>query len=86
VLNSIFKNGARPPMLNVLNKIDRLQTSEDRQRLEEACQTIPNVVVISARERMGIEELKGQIARCLLEGAAASISGDGCLQREQQRF
>jgi len=86
VLNSIFKNGARPPMLNVLNKIDRLQTLEDRQRLEEACQTIPNVVVISARERMGIEELKGQIARCLLVGAAASISGDGCLQCEQQRF
>lgn len=66
VLNTIFKNGTRPPMLNVLNKVDRLQTLEDHQRLEEACQMIPNVVVISAKERLGIEELKGRIAEWLV--------------------
>ncbi len=69
VLNTIFKNGTRPPLLNVLNKVDRLQTLEDRQRLEEAVATIPNPVVISARERVGIEELKGQIAQ-MLQGEA----------------
>lgn len=86
VLNTIFKNGTRPPMLNALNKVDRLQTVEDRQRLAEACQTIPNAVVISAQERIGLEELKAQIAHCLSWGAEASVSGDGSLQREQQRF
>lgn len=70
VLNTIFKNGTRPPILNVLNKVDRLQTLEDRQRLEEAVATLPNAVVISARERVGIEELKGAIAQ-MLQGEAS---------------
>ena len=65
VLNTIFKDGTRPPMLNVLNKVDKLHTIEDRQRLEEACQTIPNAVVISAQERIGLEELKGRIEQAL---------------------
>ncbi|MCL6642210.1 MAG: GTPase HflX [Candidatus Bipolaricaulota bacterium] len=70
VLNNIFKNGDRPPMLNVLNKVDRLQTPEDYQRLEEARQTIPHSVVLSARDRVGIEELKGHIPEHLPTGAA----------------
>jgi GTP-binding protein HflX len=65
VLNTVFKDGARPPLLNVLNKIDKLETLEDRQRLEEAYQTIPNALAISARERIGIEELKERIAQAL---------------------
>ncbi len=65
VLHTIFKDGARPPLLNVLNKIDRLQTPEDHQRLAEACQTIPNAIAISAQERIGLEALKEQIARSL---------------------
>jgi len=68
VLNTIFKNGDRPPMLNVLNKADRLQTLEDHQRLEEARQTIPHSVVISARDRVGIEALKERIAEHLSAG------------------
>jgi GTP-binding protein HflX len=68
VLNTIFKNGDRPPMLNVLNKADRLQTLEDHQRLEEARQTIPHSVVISAREGIGIEALKERIAEHLSAG------------------
>jgi GTP-binding protein HflX len=68
VLNTIFKNGDRPPMLNVLNKADRLQTPEDHQRLEEARQTIPHSVVISAREGIGIEALKERIAEHLSAG------------------
>jgi GTP-binding protein HflX len=70
VLNTIFKNGDRPPMLNVLNKADRLQTPEDHQRLEEARQTIPHGVVISAREGIGIEDLKKRMAENLPTGAA----------------
>nr|BAL54236.1 GTP-binding protein HflX [uncultured Acetothermia bacterium]BAL60266.1 GTP-binding protein HflX [Candidatus Acetothermum autotrophicum] len=69
VLNSIFKNGARPPMLNVLNKVDKLHTLEDHQRLEEALSTLANSVVISAKERVGIEELKGRIGRMLTRAA-----------------
>jgi 50S ribosomal subunit-associated GTPase HflX len=55
-------------MLNVLNKADRLQTLEDHQRLEEARQTIPHSVVISARDRVGIEALKERIAEHLSAG------------------
>ncbi len=65
VLNTIFKNGDRPPMLNVLNKVDRVQTPEDHQRLAEARQTIPQSVVISARDGVGIEELQERIAEHL---------------------
>lgn len=65
VLNTIFKDGTRPPMLNVLNKIDKLHTLEDRGRLEEACQTIPNALAISAQEGIGIDELKARIAQAL---------------------
>lgn len=65
VLNTIFKDGTRPPMLNVLNKIDKLHTLEDRRRLEEACQTIPHALAISAQEGIGIDELKARIAQAL---------------------
>lgn len=63
VLNDIFKNGDRPSMINVLNKADKLQTLEDQQRLELALSTIPNAVVISARDGTGLDELK----RCIMQ-------------------
>ncbi len=68
VLNDIFKGGNRPPMINVLNKADKLQTLEDQQRLELALSTIPNAVVISAQEGTGLEELK----RCIMQTLRAA--------------
>ncbi len=68
VLNDIFKNGDRPSLINVLNKADRVQTFEDRQRLELALSTIPNAVVISARDGTGLEELK----RCIMQALRAA--------------
>lgn len=65
VLNDIFQNGERPPMLNALNKIDRLCTLEDRQQLEEARQSIPNMVGISALEGLGLDVLKTRMAQML---------------------
>ncbi|MCS7198135.1 MAG: GTPase HflX [Candidatus Bipolaricaulota bacterium] len=63
VLNDLFKDGDRPPLINALNKVDKLQTPEDHQRLELALSTIPHAVAISARDGKGIEELK----RCIMQ-------------------
>jgi GTP-binding protein HflX len=65
VLNDIFKERARPPMINALNKTDRLPSTEDQQRFEEAGQTIPNAVAISALNGIGIETLKARITQAL---------------------
>ncbi len=75
VLNDVFQEWARPPLINVLNKIDRLQSAEDRQRLEEACQTIPNAVALAALEGVGLavltarmmQELGSRLERIRLE-------------------
>jgi GTP-binding protein HflX len=61
VLNDIFKNGHRPPLINALNKADKLQTPEDYQRLEVARSTIPQAVVVSAQEGTGLQELLQRI-------------------------
>lgn len=65
VLHEAFGEASRPPMLNVLNKIDRLQTPEDGQRLAEARQLIPDTVEISAREAIGLALLQKQIVQAL---------------------
>lgn len=65
VLNDVFQDHARPYLIHVLNKIDRLQSPEDYQRLERACQTLPNAVALSALQRTGLEELKARIAQAL---------------------
>ncbi len=72
VLNDLFQNGSRPPIINVLNKADKLRTPEDRQRLELALSTIPNAVVISAHEGTGLEELKHRIMQALLPAPVAA--------------
>jgi GTP-binding protein HflX len=65
VLNDIFKNGHRPPLINALNKADKLQTPEDYQRLEVARSTIPQAVVVSAQEGTGLQELLQRIMQVL---------------------
>lgn len=66
VLREVFGDAPRPPMLNLLNKIDKINSVQDleaQQRLAEAHHLIPDVVEISARERIGLERLREQIAQ-----------------------
>lgn len=72
VLSDLFKNGHRPPLINVLNKIDKLQIEEDYQRLELALSTIPNALAISAQEGTGLEELQHLIMQMLLATPVAA--------------
>lgn len=63
VLNEIFKDVERPPMLNVLNKIDGLSTEEDHARLEKAKTELKGAVEISALMGTNLEKLKHRIAQ-----------------------
>ncbi len=72
VLNDLFQNGHRPPLINVLNKIDKLQGEEDHQRLALALSTIPNALAISAHQGTGLEELKHRIIQMLLAAPVAA--------------
>lgn len=65
VLHDVFKNGERPPLLNALNKIDRIHSVADGQRLAEARRVIPDSIEVSAREQVGLELLKARIAQAL---------------------
>ncbi|MCI2429614.1 GTPase HflX [Candidatus Acetothermia bacterium] len=71
VLHEVFDDAPRPPMLHLLNKIDKLgylQSNEDQQqRLAEARRLIPNTVEISARAGLGLELLKERIVQALGE-------------------
>ncbi len=52
------------PVITVLNKIDRLSNPDDAQ---EILQDYPNAIAISARQRIGIAELKRLIQESLYE-------------------
>jgi len=62
VLAELFNDGPRPPMLNVLNKIDRLSSAEDLSRLERARLEIRPLVEISAQKRLNLDKLLEQVA------------------------
>lgn len=61
ILHDIFKEGRRPPIINALNKVDRICTEEDKRRLEEACAKIDNTVAISALEGTNLEILWARV-------------------------
>ncbi len=63
VLNEIFKDGERPPLLNVLNKVDRLSTEEDHARLEKAKAELNHAVEISALTGTNLEQLQLRITQ-----------------------
>jgi GTP-binding protein HflX len=65
VMNEIFDEKPRPPMLNVLNKIDRLSSPEDQQRLSQARQEMGSIVEISALEQKNLDGLLWAIAQAL---------------------
>ncbi len=65
VLNELFGDAPRPPMLNVLNKVDRITTPEDLRRLEQARFELQPVVEISAAQGANLDQLLGKIAEML---------------------
>lgn len=65
VLGEVFGEEPRPPMLNVLNKIDRLTTPADFSRLEQTRLKIQPLVEISAEQGMNLDELLERSAELL---------------------
>lgn len=65
VLKELFGDETRPPMLNVLNKIDQVIAPEDLQRLEQARFEIQPAVEISAQHGLNLGELLEKIAEML---------------------
>jgi len=65
VLGELFGDEPRPPVLNVLNKIDRLTTPEDFQRLEQARREIQPLVEISAQRGENLDQLLEKAAQLL---------------------
>ena len=61
VLRDLFGEEPRPPMLNVLNKIDSLATEEDFRRLEQARLRLQPLVEISAAQGINLEALLERI-------------------------
>ena len=72
VLNEIFKDRAWPPLLNVLNKVDRVGTEEDHARLEKAKAELNHTVEVSALAGTNLETLRQRIAQ-ELEGRKEKI-------------
>ena len=66
VLGELFSEGegARPKMVTVLNKVDRLQGEDERgrARLERALRELPSAVAVSALEGTNIDKLLELIA------------------------
>jgi GTP-binding protein HflX len=65
VLAELFADTPRPPVIHLLNKIDRVQEPEQRRRLELFCQQVPDALPISALTEAHFEPLWGAIARAL---------------------
>ncbi len=65
VLRELFGEEPRPPMLNVLNKIDLLSTDEDLQRLEQARRRLQPLVEVSAAQGSHLEGLLERIEEML---------------------
>ena len=65
VLSELFDDGPWPPVLHVLNKIDKLETAEDFARLERARREIHPSVEISAQQGLHLDLLLERVAELL---------------------
>ena len=65
VLSDLFGDETRPPVLHVLNKVDRLQSDEDLRRLREVRLQLAPLVEVSATEQENLEGLLDEVARLL---------------------
>lgn len=61
----IFGDDPRPPMLNVINKVDQLSTNEEFERLEKARFELQPLVEISAKERLYLDGMMEKISHML---------------------
>jgi len=68
VLADLFEEVPWPPVINVLNKLDRIDSAEGKERLERALSEVRNPIAVSALEGEGLEELLRKIGEEL--GAA----------------
>lgn len=62
ILNDLFEEGERTNMLTVFNKIDQLETEEDRRKLANAKSEVGHAVEISASQGTNLDELRSRIA------------------------
>jgi len=65
VLSDLFGDEARPPVLHVLNKVDRLHSDEDLRRLREVRLQLAPLVEVSAVEAHNLDGLLDEVARLL---------------------
>ncbi len=61
-LADVFDDGPRPLMINVLNKADRLDDAEGRERLERALHEMRDPIAVSALQGQGLDGLLERIA------------------------
>jgi GTP-binding protein HflX len=62
------------PQITALNKVDRLSPEETQQKLEELTPKIKNPILISAKKRTNLDELRNQIVRMLENYVAGNFS------------
>jgi GTPase len=62
------------PQITALNKVDRLSPEEIQQKLETLTPKIKNPILISAKKRVNLDELKNQIVRMLENYVAGGFS------------
>lgn len=65
VLGELFGDDPRPPLLNVLNKVDRLKTAEDLRRLRQTRLQVRPLVEISALQHRNLDLLLEEASRLL---------------------
>ncbi len=65
VLNDLFGDEERPPLLHVLNKVDRLESEADLKRLREARLQLSPLVEVSAIDEHNLDGLLHEVTRCL---------------------
>jgi GTP-binding protein HflX len=62
------------PQITALNKVDRLSPEETQQKLEALAPKIKNPILISAKKRTNLDDLRNQIVRMLENYVAGNFS------------
>ena len=65
VLSDLFGDKPRPPMLHVLNKVDRLTSDDDLRRLREVRMQLSPLVEVAAIEGLNVDGLLNEVSRLL---------------------
>ncbi len=65
ILNDLFENGRRPKLLTAFNKIDLIETQDDKRRLANAERRVGDGVQISASKALNLDDLREKLAQKL---------------------